>query len=226
MKVPDLFVGKQLQVGSGKPDLLGRGPTQVRGSAFVQGPEMVGDPSQFPGAAGKGNPFEMGATMAGQNGNPEMTPSPFYAFFATTYARIKSFLKVDALLTVKVIKSKIIYAEVIMAKVKNFAIPHPTLPNTNLVYACLEGPENAVYVRGVLKNNDTIKLPEVWRELVDPRTITVSLTPVGADQGLAVKRSTNNEVVVQARPGMPIHCHYHIFAERKDVEKLVTEVNI
>jgi hypothetical protein len=226
MKVPDLFVGKQLQVGSGKPDLLGRGPTQVRGSAFVQGPEMVGDPSQFPGAAGKGNPFEMGATMAGQNGNPEMTPSPFYAFFATTYARIKSFLKVDALLTVKVIKSKIIYAEVIMAKVKNFAIPHPTLPNTNLVYACLEGPENAVYVRGVLKNNDTIKLPEVWRELVDPRTITVSLTPVGADQGLAVKRSTNNEVVVQARPGMPIHCHYHIFAERKDVEKLVTEVSI
>jgi hypothetical protein len=98
MKVPDLFVGKQLQVGCGKPDLLGRGPTQVRGSAFVQGPEMVGDPSQFPGAAGKGNPFEMGATMAGQNGNPEMIPSPFYAFFATTYARIKSFLKVDTLL--------------------------------------------------------------------------------------------------------------------------------
>jgi len=226
MKVPDLFVGKQLQVGGGKPDLLGRGPTQVRGSAFVQGPEMVGDPSQFPGAAGKGNPFEMGATMAGQNGNPEMTPSPFYAFFATTYARIKSFLKVDALLTVKVIKSKIIYAEVIMAKVKNFAIPHPTLPNTNLVYACLEGPENAVYVRGVLKNNDTIKLPEVWKELIDPRSITVSLTPVGAEQGLAVKRMTNNEVVVQAKPGMPIHCHYHIFAERKDVEKLVTEVSI
>jgi hypothetical protein len=226
MKVPDLFVGKQLQVGCGKPDLLGRGPTQVRGSAFVQGPEMVGDPSQFPGAAGKGNPFEMGATMAGQNGNPEMIPSPFYAFFATTYARIKSFLKVDTLLTVKVIKSKIIYAEVIMAKVKNFAIPHPTLPNTNLVYACLEGPENAVYVRGVLRNKDTIKLPEVWRDLVDPRTITVSLTPVGAEQGLAVKRVTNNEVVVQAKPGMPIHCHYHIFAERKDVEKLVTEVSI
>lgn len=226
MKAPDLYVGKQLQVGGGKPDLLGRGVTQVRGSAYVQGPEMVGDPSQFPGAAGKGNPFEMGSTMAGQNGNPEMIPSPFYAFFATTYARIKSFLKVDTLLTVKVIKSKIIYAEVIMAKVKNFAIPHPTLPNTNLVYACLEGPENAVYVRGVLRNKDTIKLPEVWRDLVDPRTITVSLTPVGAEQGLAVKRVTNNEVVVQAKPGMPIHCHYHIFAERKDVEKLVTEVSI
>ena len=226
MKVPDLFVGKQLQVGGGKPDLLGRGPTQVRGSAFVQGPEMVGDPSQFPGVAGKGNPFEMGATMAGQNGNPEMIPSPFYAFFATTYARIKSFLKVDLLFTAKIIKSKVIYTEVLMAKTKNFSITHPTLPNTNLVYACLEGPENAVYVRGVLRNKDTIKLPDVWRELVDPRTITVSLTSVGADQGLIVKRATNNEVVVQAKPGMPIHCHYHIFAERKDVQKLVTEVSI
>tara|TARA_B100000073_G_scaffold199295_1_gene165000 strand:+ start:5976 stop:6656 length:681 start_codon:yes stop_codon:yes gene_type:complete len=226
MKVPDLFVGKQLQVGCGKPDILGRGPTQVRGSSYVQGPELVGDPSQFPGVAGKGDPFESGSVMAGQTGNPEMTPAPFYSFFATSFARIKSFLKVDLLLTVKVIKSKVIYAEVIMAKVKNFAIPHPTLPNTNLVYACLEGPENAVYVRGVLRNNNTIKLPDVWRELVDPRTITVSLTPVGAEQGLVVKRATNNEVVVQARPGMPIHCHYHVFAERKDVEKLVTEVNI
>ena len=226
MKTPDLYVGKQLQVGAGKPDLLGRGPTVVRGSAYVQGPEMVGDPSQFPGVAGKGNPFETAALMAGQNGNPEMLPAPFYAFFATTFARIKSFLKVDLLLTVKVIKSKVIYTEVLMAKVKNFAIPHPTLPNTNLVYACLEGPENGVYVRGVLRNNDTIKLPEVWRDLVDPRSITVSLTPVGSEQSLVIKRVTNNEVVVQSRPGPPIHCHYHIFAERKDVEKLVTEVSI
>tara|TARA_B100001142_G_scaffold72428_1_gene73198 strand:+ start:12702 stop:13382 length:681 start_codon:yes stop_codon:yes gene_type:complete len=226
MNATDVTAGGQFQCGGGKPDILGRGPTKVRGSAYIQGPELVGDPSQFPGAAGKGNPFEMGSVMVGQTGNPEMLPPPFYALFATTFARIKSFLKVDLLLTVKVIKSKVIYTEVLMAKVKNFAIPHPTLPNTNLIYACLEGPENAVYVRGVLRNNDTIKLPDVWRELVDPRTITVSLTPVGSEQGLVLKRATNNEVVVQAKPGMPIHCHYHVFAERKDVEKLITEVNV
>ena len=74
-------------------------------------------------------------------------------------------------MTVKIIKSKVIYAEVIMANIKNFAIPHPTLPNTNLVYACLEGPENAVYVRGVLKNKDTIQLPEVWKDIVSPNSI-------------------------------------------------------
>jgi hypothetical protein len=39
-----------------------------------------------------------------------------------------------------------------------------------------------------------------------------------------VKRVANNQVVVQAKPGLPIHCHYHIFAERNDVEKLITEV--
>ena len=127
-------------------------------------------------------------------------------------------------MTVRIIKSKIIYAEVIMAKVKNFAIPHPTQPNTKLVYACLEGPENGVYVRGVLKGSDTINLPDVWSSLVDPASITVSLTPVGSDQGLIIRGVTNNKIKVQARPGVPIWCHYHVFAERKDVEKLKTEV--
>ena len=126
MKVPDLYVGKQLIVGSGKPELFGRALTQVRGTAYVEGPEMVGDPSQFPGAAGAGNPFELGSVMAGQSSNIEMKTPPFYAFFATSFARIKSFLKVDLLFTTKIIKSKIIYTEILMAKVKNFAIPHPS----------------------------------------------------------------------------------------------------
>ena len=217
-------VGGQLEVGEGKPEQFGRVVTKVRGSAYIEGPEMVGDTSQFAVPV-----YERASLMAGQTANPDVaspafTGPPFYAFFATTFARIKSFLKVDTLLTVKIIKSKVIYAEVIMAKIKNFAIPHPTLPNTNLVYACLEGPENAVYVRGVLKNKDTIQLPEVWKDIVSPNSITVSLTSVGIDQGLMVKRVANNQVVVQAKPGLPIHCHYHIFAERNDVEKLVTEV--
>ena len=226
MKVPDLYCGKQLQCGQGKPEVLGRGPTQVRGSAFIEGPEIVGDPLQFPGAAGKGVPTELGSLMAGQTGNEEMVPVPFYAFIATSFARIKSFLKVDTLLTVKVIKSKIIYAEVIMAKVKNFAIPHPSYKDKQLVYACLEGPENAVYVRGHLKHKDTIELPPVWKDLVDPTSITVSLTSNGTEQSLHVKRITNNQIVIQGRPGIPIDGFYHVYAERKDVPKLITEVDV
>tara|TARA_B100001564_G_scaffold1933_2_gene1731 strand:- start:2662 stop:3342 length:681 start_codon:yes stop_codon:yes gene_type:complete len=221
----DFHVGGLFEVGEGNAEQFGRDAVKCRGSAYIEGPQMVGDPSQFAVPV-----FERASLMAGQTANPDVATSPmqppFYAFFATTFARIKSFLKVDLLLTVKIIKSKVIYTEVLMAKIKNFAIPHPTLPNTNLVYACLEGPENAVYVRGVLKNNDTIELPEVWKHIVSPNSITVSLTPVGADQGLVVKRVSKNQVVVQARPGLPIHCHYHIFAERIDVEKLQTEVSI
>lgn len=225
MKTPDLYCGKQFICGAGKPELFGRSLTQVRGTAYVEGPEMVGDPSQFPGAAGVGNPFDIGSLMAGQSANIEMKTPPFYAFFATSFARIKSFLKVDLLFTTKIIKSKIIYTEILMAKVKNFAIPHPSEKGKTLVYACLEGPENSVYVRGHLKHKDTIELPPVWRDLVDPTSITVSLTGNGSDQGLHVKRITNNQVVVQGRGGLPVDCFYHIFAERKDVPKLVTEIN-
>jgi hypothetical protein len=103
-------------------------------------------------------------------------------------------------------------------------IPHPDDPNKQLVYACLEGPEHSVYVRGQLKNKDTIILPEVWRNLVDERTITVSLTPVGTHQELIVKRIQDNQIVVGTKPGLPINCYYHVFAERKDIPKLVTEV--
>ena len=38
MKVPDLYVGKRLFVGEGKPEALGRGPKEIRGSAFIEGP--------------------------------------------------------------------------------------------------------------------------------------------------------------------------------------------
>ena len=113
MKCPDLYCGKQFIVGSGKPELFGRALTQVRGSAYVEGPEMVGDPSQFPGAAGAGNPFEIGSLMVGQSANIEMKTPPFYALMVTTFARIKSFLKVDLLFTTKIIKSKIIYTEIL-----------------------------------------------------------------------------------------------------------------
>jgi len=221
MKLSDAFVGKRFFVGLGKPEILGRGQNEVRGSAYIEGPEIVGDPSKF----NNPNPNELGSLMVGQCENDEMKPKPFYAIFAQTYARIKSYLKVDKLLIVENIRAKIIYAEVVMGKTKNFIIPHPSKKNKNLVYACLEGPENAVYVRGVLKNSDTIALPSVWKKLVDKKSITVSLTPIGAHQDLIVKGIQNNQVVIQSRAGIPIECYYHVFAERKDVPKLITEVD-
>jgi len=231
MKVSDLFVGKRFFLGLGNPEILGRGPLEVRGSGYMEGPTITGQPNgQFDPvtAAADGAPVGptngLGNVMIGQNMNPEMKPIPFYALFVKTFARIKGFLKVDTNITARTIKSKIIYTEVLLARSKNFSIPHPDYPNKQLVYACLEGPEHSVYVRGQLKNKDTIILPEVWRNLIDERSITVSLTPIGTHQELIVKRIQDNTIVVGTKPGLPINCYYHVFAERKDIPKLITEV--
>ncbi len=232
MKVPDIFVGKRFFLGLGKPELLGRGPLEVRGSGYMEGPTIAGDPTgQFDPVTAIADGLPAGPTngianvMIGQNKNIEMKPIPFYALMVKTYARIKSFLKVDTLLTVKTINSTVIYTAVLLARSTIFMIPHPDDPNKQLVYACLEGPEHSVYVRGQLKNKDTIILPEVWKNLVDERTITVSLTPVGTHQELIVKRTQDNQIVIGTKPGLPINCYYHVFAERKDIPKLVTEVD-
>lgn len=220
MQFDDVAVGKRLFVGEGKPEILGRGPTEVRGSSYVEGPAIIGNPSVY----NIPKPTELGTLMLAETKNSDMKPIPFYSLFVKTYARIKSFLKVEKLLTVELIKSKIIYTEVLMARTKNFIIPHPLKENKQLVHACLEGPENAVYVRGRIHGNK-ITLPEYWSELVDVSSITVSLTPIGAHQDIIVKRFDNREIHLQSNQGMPIDCFYHIFGERKDVEKLIVEVD-
>jgi hypothetical protein len=59
--------------------------------------------------------------------------------------------------------------------------------------------------------------------LVDVQTITVSLTPIGSHQDVIVKRIGENKIYLQSKGGMPIDCFYHIFGERKDTEKLISE---
>ena len=48
MKVPDLYCGKRFFVGEGEPIALGVGPTEARGTAFIEGPSITGDEKQFP----------------------------------------------------------------------------------------------------------------------------------------------------------------------------------
>ena len=222
MKVPDLFVGKRFFVGEGKPEILGRGPVEVRGSAYIEGPQIVGDPGQF----SEPSPTELGTLMLGETKNSEMKPIPFYSLFVRTYARIKSFLKVDELLSVKLIKSKIIWTEVLLAKSKNFMIDHPTKENYKLIHSCLEGPENGVYIRGRLQNKNIIVLPEYWKNLVDSTSITVSITSIGKHQEVFVESFDNERIVLSSNYNIPIDCFYYVFAERIDIEKLQTEVNV
>jgi len=106
---------------------------------------------------------------------------------------------------------------------KNFDIEHPTLKNPHrLRYSVLEGPENGVYFRGRLTNNNIITLPYYWVDLVHENSITVVLTPVGYPQSLYVINANNVEVTVGIEEGT-IDCYYVVYGERKDVAKLITE---
>jgi hypothetical protein len=106
---------------------------------------------------------------------------------------------------------------------KNFDIPHPTKEGWRLTHSCIEGPEAAVYVRGKLINTNIIKLPEYWEKLVDPDTITVSVTPIGSYHNIFIKYFDSKEIVLESKENISVCCFYHIFGERMDTEKLISE---
>lgn len=105
------------------------------------------------------------------------------------------------------------------ATTKSFLINHPSKPGMKLQYGSLEGPENGVYVRGTTHLN-LIELPDYWSDLVDPNSVTVTLTPLHQFQPLFVKSKNNREVVVGGVLG---EYDYVIWGERKDVAKLKVE---
>ena len=75
--------------------------------------------------------------------------------------------------------SEVSAAGITLTSRKPFDIPHPTKKGYRLRHVCLEGPESGVYYRGRLTGKNVIELPEYWRGLVDPETITVTLTQIG-----------------------------------------------
>jgi hypothetical protein len=111
----------------------------------------------------------------------------------------------------------------ISATNKSFVINHPTKSGMKLRYGSLEGPENGVYVRGELNNSNIIEVPDHWIGLVHEDSYTVHLTPIGSYAQLYVEKIENYNVFVADNMMCPIHCYYSVWAERKDIPKLVTE---
>ena len=114
---------------------------------------------------------------------------------------------------------------------KAFDIPHPSKEGHRLRHICLEGPETAVYHRGRLKESNVINLPDYWKDLVHKDSITVQLQPIGSNQNLVIQEF-NNEFIVIAEDSTntdlitdlsTIDCFYHVYGERKDVERLIVE---
>ena len=114
---------------------------------------------------------------------------------------------------------------------KPFDIQHPTKGDGHrLRYACIEGPEVGVYYRGRLKGKNIIELPNYWKDLVHEDSITVQLQPIGKNQNLVIESFNSAYVVIELGSNQDfltgeilIDCFYHVYAERKDVNPLITE---
>tara|TARA_B100001059_G_scaffold229720_1_gene262721 strand:- start:63 stop:659 length:597 start_codon:yes stop_codon:yes gene_type:complete len=110
------------------------------------------------------------------------------------------------------------------ATVKAFNIPHPTKDGKRLWHGCLEGPEYGVYVRGHLTGDNRIILPDYWNGLIDPTTITVSVTQIGSSQDLMVdKIEWGKTIYLKSGNAAAIDCYYTVNATRKDVPPLEIE---
>jgi len=227
----DVAAGGQLMCGAGTPIALGIGDSKIRGSAYIEGPQIIGKATEFPNVYGTlmvgpltngdASPANVPGSYCGQNFSPySLVVSGDAAIFDNLSVKAKVVAGGDVIAQGEV-KSRC-GAHILSAK-KNFDIPHPSKPGWRLRHTCLEGPANDVYVRGRVLNRTEIELPSYWKDLVDQDTISVSLTPIGAHQDVIVKRIDDEKVYLQAKGGMPINCFYHIFGERKDGEYLIPE---
>ena len=106
---------------------------------------------------------------------------------------------------------------------KGFDIKHPNKEGQRLRHICLEGPEAGVYIRGKLTGSNVIDLPDYWRGLIDPESITVSLTQIGTSQDLIIDKIQSGKVYIRSGNATAINCFYTIHASRIDGEPLIVE---
>ena len=250
MHFSDVEVGKQLIVGNGTYyDALGLGENVIRGSAYIEGPFLVGDAKSFDEV--------VATTMIARDVNEESNNPPRSLHVRgdiktegdgenAAHVLISGTANADALVVEgnQTINSGNLHDSHLVNNTftglvgsggaftgstinvqgwKGFDIVHPSKKGHRLRHICLEGPEGGVYIRGKVKNDKVILLPDYWKDFVDINSITVQLQPIGAHQDIIVKRWDAEKVELQSKPGIPIHCFYHIFAERIDGEQLVVE---
>ena len=227
--------------------------TSPSGSAILNGPVLIGKPSAAPGYEGALNVASNGAPQNSLDTQPAYQSSlAIKADGNLTVAgdgktanalRISGGSSVDTIhvtgdmfVTGAVdcgnkgkLASRFAAAD---ASPKPFDLVHPTKGEGHrLRYACIEGPEVAVYCRGRLKESNVINLPDYWKDLDHEDSITVQLQPIGSNQNLVIQEF-NNEFIVIAEDSTntdlitdlsTIDCFYHVYGERKDINPLIVE---
>ena len=235
----DINVGGQVKVGTGIVPAIKEGDEKINGSMYAEGPVVFGGPTEF---------GENEATlMVGRTKNSDDDCEPAdqsvhirgnqridgddgtaNALYVTGGGTVDSlYVDGDVFVTGKVdcdnkgrLASRFSSAD---ARPKPFDIKHPSREGYRLRYACVEGPEVGVYHRGRVKNEKVIILPSYWKDFVYIDSISVQLQPIGAHQDVIVKRWDDEKIYLQSKGGMPIDCFYHVYAERNDINPLITE---
>ena len=225
MKFGNIFVGKRLFVGCGKPEALGKGETEIRGSSYVEGPLQVGTDSDYSSVEA--------TVMIGSQTNTDSDARPKNAIKAKGDFVLEGDIEQsgnDDLTGTLAAGGEVTSNDGahVLSNKKDlpFDMPHPNKEGWRLRHVCIEGPEIAVYTRGrVCNGNNVIDLPSYWRGLIDYETITVQLTPLGSHQNVIVKRISpiEGKVYLQSQGGMPVDAFYNIMAARIDGEELVVE---
>ena len=241
----DIQVCGQLRVGTGIVNAIKEGDEKINGSMHCEGPVVFGGPTEFSD--------NLATLMVGRtkNDDKDCVPADHSLWvkgnsyiqgdgaFTGSTLHIQSDLatainindvttidnKGDAIFAVgtggKTLSARFSSAD---ARPKPFDIQHPTKgEGWRLRYACIEGPEVGVYFRGRVRREKVIVLPKVWKGLVHTNSISVQLQPIGAHQDVIIKRWDDEKIYLQSMGGMPIDCFYHVYAERKDINPLITE---
>lgn len=218
------FVLDEVQVSNGQlivaedgVDVKSSGVKKTKHSAYIEGPLQVGNSDDFSVAEG--------TVMIGKDGNAGAVNALFVKGDVTIIGNTDQTgdIKATGTITANNFVGSVSTASGKSSGAKAFDIEHPSKSGYRLRHICVEGPESAVYYRGRLKNQKKIVLPKYWKDLVDVDSITVQLQPIGAHQDIIVKRWDDENIFLQAQGGLPINCFYHVYAERKDIEKLIPE---
>ncbi len=240
----DTNIGGRLQVGTGIVPAIKEGDEKINGSMHCEGPAVFGGPTEFPDnfatlmvgrtknddkdcVPAKRSLYVKGNTVIeGDSG----TTRTLYIYSeagqainindGTVWINDSGEAMFKAGTSGQTMSSRFGQAD---GRPKPFDIKHPSKEGWRLRYACIEGAEVGVYHRGRLRRGKEIFLPKYWKDLVHINSITVQLQPIGAHQDIVIKRWDDEKIYLQTMGGMPIDCFYHVYAERKDINPLITE---
>ena len=240
----DINCGGRLQVGTGIVPAIKEGDEKINGSMHCEGPAVFGGPTEFPDnfatlmvgrtknddddcVPAKRSLYVKGNTVIeGDTG----TTRTLYIYSeagqainindGTVWINDSGEAMFKAGTSGQTMSSRFGQAD---GRPKPFDIKHPSKEGWRLRYACIEGAEVGVYHRGRLRRGKEIFLPKYWKDLVHINSITVQLQAIGAHQDIIIKRWDDEKIYLQTMGGMPIDCFYHVYAERKDINPLITE---